>query len=182
MLNFISKTDNPVGGQPQQHQTHAHQAAPQPVPPNPATASGSKLSNKKVLLIAGVVALAVIAASVAAATYYANKYHTATKEVARLSDPQTVAKQEQQQLIAKIGALTPLPKGETPTVATVTDPTKLKDQAFFVNSQTGDKVLIYTQSKKAILYRPSTNKIINIAPVNLGKSNQSATTPTTKTP
>ena len=75
-----------------------------------------------------------------------------------------------------------LPTGETPTIATVTDASKLKDQAFFTNAVTGDKVLIYTNAKKAFLYRPSTNKIINIAPVNLGSGTgaaPAATTPTT---
>jgi hypothetical protein len=39
----------------------------------------------------------------------------------------------------------------------------------------GDKVLIYSRAQKAILYSPSKNKIIEVAPINL-------TAPTTATP
>lgn len=90
------------------------------------------------------------------------------KKIDKLSNPQAVAQQEQQQLVDQVGKLTDLPKNENPTVATVSDVNKLKDQAFFANAQNGDKVLIYSQAKQAILYRPSTNKVIQISSVNLG--------------
>ncbi|MBI5357887.1 hypothetical protein HZB74_03515 [Candidatus Saccharibacteria bacterium] len=63
-----------------------------------------------------------------------------------------------------------VPQGEEPTIATVQDVSKLQNQAFFKNAQNGDKVLIYSQAKKAILYRPSTDKIIEVGPVNIGDS------------
>lgn len=72
---------------------------------------------------------------------------------------------EAQQVIAEVGKTVDLPKDEIPTVATVSDPSKLKDQPFFAEAQLGDKVLIYAQAKRAILYRPSTHKIIGIAPL-----------------
>ena len=55
---------------------------------------------------------------------------------------------------------------EKPTVATVSDPEKLKEQIFFANAQLDDVVLLYMAAKKAILYRPSINKIIEVAPIN----------------
>lgn len=73
-------------------------------------------------------------------------------------------KGESQELIEKVGRLIVLPEGEQPTIATVQDLEKLKDQPFFARAQTGDKVLIYSVSKKAILYRPSVGKIIEVAP------------------
>lgn len=69
-------------------------------------------------------------------------------------------------VIAKVGKLVELPAGETPTVATVSDLAPLKDEPFFKEAEIGDKVLIFSTSKKAILYRPSTNKVITVAPLN----------------
>jgi hypothetical protein len=68
-------------------------------------------------------------------------------------------------IAAKVGALMILPQGETPTIAKVQDLTPLKGQAFFQNAKVGDYVLIYTKAGRAILYRPSENKIIEVGPV-----------------
>lgn len=86
-------------------------------------------------------------------------------------------KAELAKLIEAVGKLIVLPQGEEPTLATVSDPEKLRDQPFFKNAELGDKVLIYSQAKKAILYSPSKNKIIEVAPVNLN-----APSPTTPLP
>jgi len=100
-------------------------------------------------------------------------------QVAQLKkNPQQVSQEEVQQLVDKVSKLMVLPEGETPTVATVNDPEKLKDQPFFSKAQVGDKVLIYTNAKKAILYNPATNKIVDVAPVNIG-NNATGTNTTT---
>lgn len=83
-------------------------------------------------------------------------------------DTQVEAQQELNQVITAVGKLIVLPTEEQPTLATVSDPEKLKDQSFFKNALKGDQVLIYTTARKAILYRPSANKIIEVAPVNAG--------------
>jgi hypothetical protein len=93
-------------------------------------------------------------------------------------NPQAVAQKETEALVAKVGKLVVLPAGETPTIATVSDPEALKDQAFFASAVKGDKVLIYTTAKKAILYSVSMNKIIEVAPLNIG--NQKGVTPPAK--
>lgn len=85
-------------------------------------------------------------------------------------DPNKVAREETEKLVAQVGKLIVLPEGEVPTVATVADPEKLKDQAFFVRAKMGDKVLIYTNSKKAFLYDVANNKIVEVAPINIGNS------------
>lgn len=84
------------------------------------------------------------------------------------ANPQRAAQEETLKLIAVISQLIVLPEGENPTIATVTDPERLKEQPFFANAQTGDKVLIFTNSRKAILYSPSQNKIVEVAPINIG--------------
>ena len=58
-----------------------------------------------------------------------------------------------------------VPADETPTLASVTDKTKLKDQPFFKDAENGDQILIFPQAKKAIIYRESTNKLINVGPI-----------------
>ncbi len=94
--------------------------------------------------------------------------------------PSVAAQQEVTSLVAKVGRLVVLPEGETPTVATVSDPEALKDQTFFANAVKGDKVLIYAQAKKAFLYSVSMNKIIEVAPLNIGNQ-KSVTPPSTET-
>ena len=83
-------------------------------------------------------------------------------------DPQKLAESEAQEIIKQVGRLIVLPEDETPTVATVTDPERLRDQPFFAKAKAGDKVLIYTKAKKAILYDPTQNKIVEVAPLNIG--------------
>lgn len=75
------------------------------------------------------------------------------------------ANTEIESLITKVSRLIMLPPGEEPTVATVSDPAKLKDQAFFQNAQVGDKVLIYTKARKAYLYDPEGDILLEVAPI-----------------
>lgn len=87
-------------------------------------------------------------------------------------NPELISQQEVKSVSQAIGQFMELPTDEEPTLATVTDQEKLKDQDFFKKAQNGDKVLIYTKAQKAILYRPSTNKIIEFAPLTLGGQEQ----------
>lgn len=82
-------------------------------------------------------------------------------------DPAAKAVKEQKATIEKVGKLIDLPKGEEPTIATVKDKDALQDQPFFEASKEGDVVLIYTIAKQAILYRPSENRLIEVAPINI---------------
>lgn len=79
---------------------------------------------------------------------------------------------EIQKLVKQVTKIALVPNDETPTLATVSDVEALRGQAFFVDAIEGDKVLIYTNAKKAVLYRPNINKVINIAPLNLGNQQQ----------
>jgi hypothetical protein len=83
-------------------------------------------------------------------------------------NPQALSQKEVASLVEKVSKIIVLPEGETPTVATVSDQEALKNQPFFIQAQKGDKVLIYAQAKKAVLYSVSLNKILNVAPLNIG--------------
>lgn len=108
---------------------------------------------------------------IASSLYFYNRYHS-LKNNPNLS--QEITEQETSNLVNKVGKLIDLPKDESPTIATVQDKEKLKDQPFFADAENGDKILIYPQSKKAIIYRQKENRLINVGPIAI----TSSTTPT----
>lgn len=77
-------------------------------------------------------------------------------------------------LIARAGRVAVLPN-ETPTIYTIRNADKLRSQAFFANVKDGDKVLVYSGAKKAILFRPDTDQIVNIVPINAATDTTSQT-------
>lgn len=95
-------------------------------------------------------------------------YYQAQKNVKIKIDPQFNVQEEKKRIVAEVNKLIDLPAGEDPTVATVTDIDKLKDQSFFQKAKNGDKVLIYTSARKAILYDPVSHKVMDVAPINVG--------------
>jgi hypothetical protein len=118
-------------------------------------------------IILAVIILAIIATTSGTSYYFYTQYK---KTKAILADPSQAAKEEIKVITTKISVIMELPSGEEPTIATILDKEKLKDQPFFARSANGDKVLIFAQARKAILYRPSTNKVIDVAPINIGQS------------
>ncbi len=76
---------------------------------------------------------------------------------------------EVQALVDKVGKIIDLPKNELPTVATVSDVTKLTGQPFFEKAKNGDQVLFYTESRKAFIYDPIKNVIVEVASLSVGK-------------
>ncbi|MDO8604007.1 MAG: hypothetical protein Q7K40_01175 [bacterium] len=123
------------------------------------------MNNKKYIL--PVLVLLLIGATSTAVFFY-------QKAAALKKDPQAAVTQEIEALVATVGKLIILPTGETPTIATVSDPAKLKDQPFFAKAKSGDKVLIYQKAAKAYLYDVVNNKILEVAPLSLGESQRSS--------
>jgi type II secretory pathway pseudopilin PulG len=128
-----------------------------------------KLSRRtvlEVLLVVVVVALALWSWSL-----YSDKQNLADQLAQVNQNPQIAVEQQTKDLLAKVGQLIQLPKDETPTIAAVSDAAKAKKQsAFFANAENGDKVLMYVKAGQAILYRPSTNKIVLVAPLTFSKA------------
>ena len=88
-----------------------------------------------------------------------------TKYLELKENPNAISEAEAMELSLEVGKIMVVPEDEVPTIATVSDPELLKDQAFFRNAKKGDKVLIYTQAGRAILYDPIAKKIIEVAPI-----------------
>jgi hypothetical protein len=116
-------------------------------------------TNMSVKIVIAVAVFSLLGAS----GYFYNQYRMAQQ---RLNNPQQAVLDDVRALTKTVGKLMLLPN-EDPTVATVADVDKLKNQRFFTSAVNGDKVLIFNNAKKAILYRPSINKIIEIMPINI---------------
>src|SRR3989338_7950708 len=70
-------------------------------------------------------------------------------------------------LVEKVDKIIRLPTDETPVIDTVNDVNQYQSQVFFRNAKNGDKVLVYKETRRAFLYRPSENKIIEVGWVKL---------------
>lgn len=112
-----------------------------------------------VAVSAGILVIALI---VSPAYYFYQKYTDLQKV---LKNPAQVEKNKNEDLIKHIGTLVDLPAGETPNVMTIANIDRLKHLPFFEKAANGDKVLMYEKARKAFLYRPSTSRVVNIAPI-----------------
>lgn len=96
-------------------------------------------------------------------------YREAKEEISYISSPQgraQVAQLEIDALLAKVGGLILLPEGEEPAIATIQDAEALaRDEAFYRDAKNGDKVIVYRE--KAIIYDPTSNRLVNVGPVYL---------------
>ncbi len=128
--------------------------------------SGSQKSLWPVVMVLAMLFL--IATSIAGYFYYQYRHSAEVVDAKEIED-----------LVEQIGQMMLLPEG-APTLATVTDREKLAEQPFFQKSENGDKVLIYTQSGRAILYRPSMKKIVDVTSVNVNPQT-AQNTPQTET-
>lgn len=120
------------------------------------------------------VLMALFLVSAGAAVYFYSQY-SAIKV-----NPQKIAQDERAALLTQVSRLIVLPSGEDPTLATVSNIDVLRSQAFFANARNGDRVLIYANAKKAILYDPDADKIVEVAPIVIGNPQPSTPQPSTK--
>ena len=86
-----------------------------------------------------------------------------------VNDPKTAVtekyKQESNLVLENLKKIILIENTESPTIARVEEPEKLKqkNRDFYKNVQAGDYLIVFPN--KAIIYRNSTNQIINIAPI-----------------
>jgi len=133
-------------------------------------ANKPKQNMKRVVITILIVIALILAAST---SYFFYQYQQLKRQYQNNATIQQV-----KQITTEVSKLMLLPKNETPTIATVNDVTKLKDQPFFTNAKNGDKVLIYPNARIAILYNPTLHLIINVSPITLGNNTQPQQIPT----
>jgi hypothetical protein len=85
-----------------------------------------------------------------------------------------ISEREAAKLKVEIGKLINTPQ-EEPVMALVTNADQLiAEQPFYQGVTNGDVLVIYPQSRKAVLYSPKTKKLINVGPVNVGEASRGA--------
>ncbi len=125
-----------------------------------------KIPSMKVI-IAVVITVLVVTIISGVAIYFYVQYQNAQM---LLKNPASALENEVKSLVDRVNKVIELPKSEVPTVATVSDKTKLASQPFFLKAENGDKVLIYNTAKKAYLYRPKDNKVIEVSSLSVSPS------------
>lgn len=120
--------------------------------------SGGAPSGKKITKIITILLVIAVFLSV----FFFMQYRSSSK------NPDAINKEKIESLVVKVEKLIDLPQGELPTLAEITSIENLKDQPFFAKAKVGDQVLLYTVARKAYLYDPVANVIVEVASVNLG--------------
>lgn len=143
-------------------------------------ASQKKKKPKRVL---GKILNIILIIAVAALGYM---YYEKRNELKMLRDPAAaaeVARKEAVEVAAQASQIALLPEGdEVPEVLTINDAElAIKEQPNLAGVITGDKILLYVTSGKAIVYSPSRNKIVNILPVVLQRPQGGAASGTNTT-
>ncbi|MGD9128885.1 MAG: hypothetical protein PVJ09_00100 [Candidatus Woesebacteria bacterium] len=96
------------------------------------------------------------------------QYSQAKKQLSYLSSidgQREMAQKEIGALLEKVKKHIVLPDDEQPIVATITDiETLAAEQAFYQGAENGDKVLIFVKAKKALIYSPSRDILVNVGP------------------
>lgn len=132
-------------------------------PPEPQ-ASFMEISTTTLVVIVGIL----IGLIFGTAAFVLSQHHAVSFNPAAISTPAPKQKTAYDEIILRVGKLMTLP-AETPTIAIVSDINALKDQAFFKNAKNGDFVLMFAKARRAVLYDPSSDKVLEVAPITDGK-------------
>ncbi len=124
----------------------------------------SSLSKDKTLLS---ILIVVVIAVLAGAGFLYVQYQNTAKELKKVKSQVSaqagaaVRQDEAKKYVTELGKIVRLPD-ETPSIASITDASKLKDQAFFKDAKNGDVLLVFSKSGKVILYDPVNKKIVDM--------------------
>lgn len=178
----VEENDTEVKGKPVETEAKTPILEPQPtviedtepVPPP------KRLTKKQIALIVGFITLIIIVLLVGKLLSDKRKLE---QKVANLSTNQAQADDENKKLDTEVRQIYDITDPGAPTIVNVADAEKARaSQPFFERAQNGDKVLLYTGQKIAIIYRPSTKKIINSVAISSDNPDQSTTPGTAQQP
>lgn len=155
--------------------------SPPPSQPSVFHSDGIVVSRRQLIII-GIIAAALITVGIVLVTRdNANSENSQTAETSQsaLPNPQSEATHYHQE----ISKYVELPQDQVPQLVAVSDPSKLAERlpALFKSTQKDDVVLFYVnpdKTTKAVLYRPSTEKVITVVDgVTPGDGNSSSQNP-----
>jgi len=88
---------------------------------------------------------------------------TATSAVfyKKYKDSQDTSQAQQKRLVAQLAKVLDLPEA-VPTVVTVANKNKLTNKALAARVEDKDMLLIYSSTKRIVIYRPSISKVIDM--------------------
>lgn len=129
-------------------------AVPKEAPPSRKRRTIS-FKNKKIQIALGALCLLALVGTV---SYY---YYLHKNPLPQ--DPTIIYAKKVKAMTDQVSKYTALPTDEEPVIATISDKKVLPNEQFFKNAEDGDKILLYKKHKEAILFRPSTEKVITIA-------------------
>ncbi len=118
------------------------------------------ISPTKVAIVAGIIIFLLLA--IAPGYYLFRKYQNAQKQLPQIK---LIPQEDGQTILEKVKKLKKLPVDEEPTIVTILDRDKVKNQPFFAKAKNRDKVIIFNKNKIAILYDSVNNKIIEMGPL-----------------
>ncbi len=127
-------------------------------------------SPKKSKMTGAVAAMVVI--GLAATGGYFFSTHVASQRLA--ANPQKLVEDQNNKLIQEVEKVYLLPENEKPSVATVKDKEKLKSNPLFDTAENGDKILIYSKSRRFVVYRPEIGKVVDVIRLSTEQSGQVA--------
>ncbi len=116
------------------------------------------MKTKKILSILILIIILLLAFAIFKKFY--NPIDESNKKTDQLSEKQVAS------IVKKISKLIVVPSDEKPMIVPILNADELiAEQRFYIGSEDGDYVIVYPNAKKAIIYRESENKLINVGPV-----------------
>jgi hypothetical protein len=124
-----------------------------------------------------VLVVAVVVLAVTTVIFHNDKTSLQKQVNSSSSSSSSTTVKQTQAIVDKVSKLMQLPSNETPTIVQVSNATQAKKESpFFDSAQDGDDALLYIKSGEAILYRPSTDKVIKVAPITYNAASSTSTT------